>query len=72
MTHINLNVVVNHMNIKQNNKGFMLVESIIVVSIISIFIRQREIILPWENIISVGSEFIIVNMPYDTEIVTLM
>ncbi len=40
--------------------------------IISFFTRQREIIIPWENIISVGSEFILVNMPNDTEIVTLM
>lgn len=40
--------------------------------IISIFTRRREIIIPWSQIISVGSEFILVNMPTDTEIVTLM
>ena len=40
--------------------------------IISIFTRKREIVIPWSQIISVGSEFILVNMPTDTEIVTLM
>ncbi len=30
------------------------------------FFRRSEIIIPWENIISVGSEFILVNIPQDT------
>ena len=39
---------------------------------VSIFTRRKEIIIPWEDIISVGSEYILVNYKLESEIVTLM